>query len=136
MTAKYALEWIRKAENDRIAAERALKDSKKRCGQAEIACFHTEQCVQKYLKAFLAKKKCFVPKTHDLIKLKKQCDKATGSFLSLFENDLRFLNEYSVDIRYPGATAEPEEARKAVRCMKKIRKAIRSALKIGARVSI
>ena len=56
-------EWIKKAESDRRVAHKIVKS------EPEIACFHAQQCAEKYLKAILAKEGGQVPKIHDLLAL-------------------------------------------------------------------
>jgi HEPN domain-containing protein len=50
-TAAIAREWIIKAENDLKTASHTLKIGKG-C-PTDTVCFHAQQCVEKYLKAFL-----------------------------------------------------------------------------------
>lgn len=116
MSPEYGREWAKKAEADRIAALRAFKDSLLRADQAEIACFHAQQCVEKYLKALIAKKGETVPRTHDLLTLVLHAKSMGMGSLSV---ELRRLNQYAVDIRYPGASASVAEARTAISAMRK-----------------
>ncbi|MFC1522081.1 HEPN domain-containing protein [Elusimicrobiota bacterium] len=118
MSPDYAREWVRKAEADRVAAKRALKDSRKRKDQAEIACFHAQQCVEKYLKALLSWHGYATPKIHDLLALAQTLKKAKYP-VTRAEKDLRMLNQYAVEIRYPGSSATPAQAGQAVRAMEK-----------------
>ena len=116
MSPEYGREWAKKAEADRIAALRALKDAARRADQAEIACFHAQQCVEKYLKALIAKKGEAVPRTHDLSALAIHL-KSVG--IGPLAGEFRRLNQYAVDIRYPGASATIAEARTAISAMRK-----------------
>ncbi len=125
MSPEYAAEWIRKAEADQLAAEVCLKLARRKSGQAEIACFHAQQCAEKHLKALLAKAGKAVPRTHDLIVLGNMA-KAAGFHLSVDPEDFFLLNAHAVDIRYPGATAVAKEARRAVAAMNRIRRACKS----------
>ena len=50
-----------------MAALRALQDARQGKDQAEIACFHAQQCVEKYMKAMLAVSGLPIPRTHDLL---------------------------------------------------------------------
>jgi HEPN domain-containing protein len=50
-TAIVAREWTTKAENDLKTAAHTLKLGSK-C-PTDTVCFHAQQCVEKYLKAFL-----------------------------------------------------------------------------------
>jgi len=118
MSPVYIKEWVRKAEADRLAAGRALRDAKRWKSQAEIACFHAQQCVEKYLKALLTFCGKPAPRTHDLLALAKtleDCKIPVGAM----EDGLRELNRYAVEIRYPGETATVRDAAEAVRHMEK-----------------
>jgi HEPN domain-containing protein len=57
-------EWIAKAENDLKNASNTLKLGKE--GPLDTICFHAQQCVEKYMKAFLTSKGIDFPKTHDI----------------------------------------------------------------------
>ena len=116
MSPEISGEWTRKAEADRIAALRALEDTLKRKDQAEIACFHAQQAVEKYLKAIIAHSGRLVPRTHDLRALELLIK---GSPLQLSLTDLRRLNQFAVEIRYPGSTATVTEAKQAVSAMRR-----------------
>lgn len=119
MSPEYAREWIRKAEADRKAAVRALTDSRRSKDQAEIACFHAQQCAEKYLKAALACGNKPIPRIHDLLALAHLLRRFHFPTVTL-RKDLQLLNQYGVEIRYPGSSATILEARKAVAAMKRI----------------
>ena len=57
-------EWVIKAENDLRAASHILKLGEE-C-PTDTVCFHAQQCVEKYLKAFLVLEGIDFPKTHDI----------------------------------------------------------------------
>lgn len=120
-------DWIRKAEADRKAAHRALGDSKKYPDQAEIACFHAQQCAEKYLKALLEMAGKRIAKIHDLMTLSGHI-KAAGFDMTRLDESLRYLNGYAVEVRYPGSCATPAEARLATQKMEKIVSACASIL--------
>jgi HEPN domain-containing protein len=64
MTKPGISEWIAKAEGDYPAALR--ENRARKAPNYDAACFHSQQCVEKYLKAFLQKRKVPFAKTHDL----------------------------------------------------------------------
>lgn len=128
MSPEFAREWIRKAEADRKAARRALQDSKKDPDQAEIACFHAQQCAEKYLKALLADAGSPVPRIHDLLALAR-LQKERRLRAPRLEERLRSLNQYAVEIRYPGNSATPAEAHRAIRSMEEIVRSSRRLFK-------
>jgi HEPN domain-containing protein len=62
--------WILKAENDlKIAKDEMLTENP----ATDAICFHAQQCVEKYLKAYLISKDKEISKTHDILFLIKQC---------------------------------------------------------------
>ncbi len=128
MSPEFAREWVRKAEADRKAAHRALQDSRKDPDQAEIACFHAQQCAEKYLKALLADAGSPIPRIHDLRALSRLL-KARRFPATRLEERLRALNQYAVEVRYPGNSATPAEARRAIRSMEEVVRGSRRLLK-------
>ena len=60
-------EWIEKAEADYGSAQREYRARK--CPNYDAACFHAQQCAEKYMKAWLQEKARAVDKTHDLVRL-------------------------------------------------------------------
>jgi HEPN domain-containing protein len=64
MSRKYAKEWRQKAEEDYLTIVVLSRQRKRRL--PDVICFHGQQCVEKYLKALLAKHNIKVPKSHDL----------------------------------------------------------------------
>lgn len=119
MSPEYAQEWVRKAEADRAAAEVCLKQSGRIGDLSEIACFHAQQCAEKYLKALIAKAGKAPPRTHELEALARMI--GTAARARLARQDLERLNAYAVDIRYPGSGATRREARLAVAAMNRLR---------------
>src|SRR5438552_3154885 len=62
-------EWVHKAEGDFVTAQREVRARKS--PNPESACFHAQQCVEKYLKARLQEAAIAFPHTHDLEALLK-----------------------------------------------------------------
>jgi len=67
------------------------------------ACFHSQQCAEKYLKALLLTRTNEFPKTHDLIHLNDLC-RANGILTEFSEAMLGELSLHAVASRYPGET--------------------------------
>ncbi|MGD0886937.1 MAG: HEPN domain-containing protein [Thermodesulfovibrionales bacterium] len=86
----------------------------------DIVGFHSQQCIEKYLKAVLVLKKIDFPKTHDLIELLTILAEKEPS-LNTLTPELRILNPFSVQFRYPGESATVEESLKALAAMKHVR---------------
>ncbi len=119
-------EWVTKAENDLKNAAHTL-----RMGEgcpADTVCFHAQQCVEKYLKAYLVLEGTDFPKTHDVERVWNLLPEGARPKLSL--EDQRRLTAYATFMRYPG-DYEPvslTEARRAVRIARRVRTAIRKLL--------
>jgi len=126
MTRKLVEEWIYKAEEDFESAVHLVKKDKKPVPDA--VCFHCQQCIEKYLKAFFVLNNIEPPEIHDLQRLKAMCSKVDESFEEISE-EMDILNAYAVNFRYPGEVATVEEAREAFGVMKKVHKFIRDRLK-------
>jgi HEPN domain-containing protein len=58
-------EWVQKAANDFNSAKRLARARK--LPDYDGACFHAQQCAEKYMKARLQESAVAFPKTHDLV---------------------------------------------------------------------
>jgi len=121
--------WLKKAEDDFDFAECSFKET----NFYSHVCWLAEQAIEKYLKAFIVKKKGFLEvknKTHNLIYLSGVCGKY-GLNLKKFEESLRWLSEIYIPARYPVHLAvdlNKEEAREALRRAEEIKEFIKSYL--------
>ena len=120
-------EWIEKAEEDYVVALREYRARKRPAYNA--ACFHAQQCIEKYLKAVLTKQGIAFAKIHDLTLLLAPC-LALFPLWEAMRADLKRLSGHAVRFRYPGESAEKTDAAAAVRIMKTCRQEIRDALGI------
>ena len=96
-----------------------------------IVCFHSQQCVEKYLKAVLVAHGQDPPRVHDLIDLNERAERGDARFSSLAEG-LEVLTPYSVLIRYPGGRASAKDADEARDAMQDLRAQIRVLLDLAA----
>lgn len=115
------LAWIQRAEEDYAAALSAVR---RRTPLTYVACFHAQQCAEKYLKAILVSKQIAFSRTHDLLLLNDQCEKA-GVLLGLDAKALNTLSDHAVKARYPGDDPTSEEAREALAIAKTVRRFVR-----------
>ena len=121
-----ARDWVQKAEND-------LKNAAYTLGMGEdcptdTVCFHAQQCVEKYLKAFLVLKRINFPKAHDIKELIVLLP--SNSRPKLTPEEQRRLTDYATVTRYPG-DYEPislAEARRAVKIARRVRNEFRKLL--------
>lgn len=105
-------EWLDKARAD-LAAARALLRQKAEPFPDQV-CYLSQQSVEKHLKAVLCHNGVAFPRTHNLPQLNDLCVTIDGSFAQL-ATELALLDAYAVEIRYPGASATPEEAQTAAK---------------------
>ncbi len=84
----------------------------------DAVCFHAQQCVEKYLKGFLQSHVISFAKTHSLPVLLDQC-LAIRPMWEGMRNDLNDLTRYAIHFRYPGESADKENAKAAVLIMKR-----------------
>ena len=96
---KLAKEWTQKAEDDLRNAEVLLKEG----GTTDAICFHSQQAVEKYLKAFLVFHNLPVRKIHSLVALAKQSAQKEQGLLN-FMREYKTLEAYYIESRYPPDT--------------------------------
>jgi HEPN domain-containing protein len=116
--------WVEKAEEDFALARSALQRKKP---LVTGACFHAQQCAEKYMKALLVFKSTDFPKTHDLLMLNNLCSQA-GIFLEIDLKLLNTLTDYAVRTRYPGEGPTVDDAKEAMQIAKLIRNFSRTFL--------
>jgi len=120
-------EWIDKAEADLATAQREIDALDK--PNYDAVCFHTQQCAEKYLKACLQEADISFRKTHDLAELLDSALSIDPTLESL-RPDLNSLSAFAVEYRYPGESAEIDEAREALERCRKVRQTVRQALSL------
>jgi HEPN domain-containing protein len=125
MNARPWAEWAAKAESDFEAA----KDLARRRVHPlpDQVAYLSEQCAEKYLKAFLVAHGIVPPKVHNLGRLNDMCAEIDAN-LSLIRVDVELLNPYGINIRYPGEEATPDDAKNALLCARRVRELIRRRL--------
>ena len=118
-------EWVDKAEGDLLTARRELAATES--ANYDAVCFHAQQAAEKYLKALLQERRIKFPKTHDLVELMELAVRIDPSWEELRD---RFdaLDDFSVDIRYPGVSADEATAREALDIAVEVRRRARGLL--------
>ncbi|MBY0353934.1 HEPN domain-containing protein [Candidatus Babeliales bacterium] len=89
-------DWLRKASNDLKASKKLSDDDE----TFDCSVYHTHQCAEKALKAFIVLAQLPIPKTHDLGLLLVRCV-ALDSDLMFLNEESKNLNSYGQDSRYP-----------------------------------
>ncbi|MBI5866526.1 MAG: HEPN domain-containing protein [Planctomycetes bacterium] len=126
-----AAEWVAKAENDYLDAQRILRSRTR--SDFSNSCFHSQQCAEKYMKAVLVEHGCGYKRVHDLPTLLNQLT-AINPFWDALRQAANDLTDFAVRFRYPeGGTADRSAARAALAACKLIRVTLREHL--GARAS-
>lgn len=119
--------WIMKADND---LKLAIKELNSGDPITDMICFHCQQAVEKYLKAFLVSKNKEFRKTHDISELIKLCVDLDNDFTNLHELDIDDLTIYATELRYPEYFYIPsiEEAKKSVDIAKLVKEFVLNRL--------
>jgi HEPN domain-containing protein len=118
------LEWIEKAEEDWEVAQRSYRARK--VPLHNVACFHCQQCVEKYLKARLNEAGIVPPKTHNLSDLLDDILPSEPTWAPL-RPLLIGLTKYAVLYRYPRFNATKVEAKAALKDCREARRLIRTS---------
>ena len=122
---KVVREWVAKAESDLKTA--AITLGAGRDCPTDTVCFHSQQCVEKYLKALLTLRSIPFPKTHNIRFLLELMPSEVRPELKRAWQDQ--LTDYAAAARYPGWGPIPiSEARKAVAVARRVRREVRRLL--------
>ena len=100
-TKDYIKLWILKAADDLTVIDKLTQFE---VIATSAVCFHCQQVVEKYLKAFLISQGVEIRKTHNIEFLLAQCEEFDPDFSLIDPKD---LNDFGVDIRYPGDIYSP-----------------------------
>jgi HEPN domain-containing protein len=117
-------EWVDKAEGDWFAAQQLYRARKH--PNYDGACFHAQQCAEKYLKAKLVEETINFSKVHDLVYLLNLLLPVEPGWASL-KPHLTPLNTYAVLYRYPGYDAVKAEAKDAIKDCREVRRVVRQS---------
>jgi HEPN domain-containing protein len=117
-------EWIEKAEADFITAEREPRAVPP---NYDAAAFMAQQSAEKYLKARLVEESIKFPKTHDLSTHLDLILPLEPSWEHL-RACLNALTSLGIEVRYPGTTADQEDAAEAIHTAGTVRNLVRASL--------
>ena len=121
------IEWVEKAEGDFNAAEQLQYGPSP---VYHVICFLAQQCVEKYLKAWLQENNMPIQRTHNLNDLLDLILPTIPEWRT-WQTELSTLTKHAVDSRYPEEDATASNAENAMRISGKVREAVRSELKIS-----
>ncbi|MBI5091146.1 MAG: HEPN domain-containing protein [Candidatus Hydrogenedentes bacterium] len=118
--------WLIKANNDLRTAKTMLAVPEP---PLDTVCFHSQQCAEKALKAYLVEKDEHVERTHSLPKLVDTCGRYDAAF-ETFAVTAPEVTVYAVTGRYPDDWIElgPEEAQKAIVYAEQVLRFVRERL--------
>lgn len=117
-------EWVDKVEGYYAVAGRELAAPSP---VFDAVCFHAQQSVEKYLKAFLQERGIDYPRTHDLVDLAARAGAATPDLVP-FRAELALLTAFAVAPRYPGTSTDRADAEAAIGAAGRVRGVLRLAL--------
>lgn len=124
--SKKYIDWVTKAEQDLKGAKILLEHH----GGNDLVAFHCQQAVEKILKAYMLFIDNRLVDGHSLIYLNKECRKYNPEFSGI-ASDVRDLNTYYIETRYPADAAVPitnKEAKESVEAADKILKFVKKLI--------
>ena len=102
-TKAYIKQWIKRANEDLLVVDKLTEFE---IIATSSVCFHCQQAVEKYLKAFLISSGIDIKKTHNIEFLLSECEDIDSDFAEI---DPKNLSDFSVDVRYPGDMYVPSK---------------------------
>jgi HEPN domain-containing protein len=128
MNEETVKKWIIKAGNDFKTGKDELSTD---APATDTVCFHMQQCVEKYLKAYRVFHGEEISKTHDISELIQLCAEIDPDFEKLYQMKTDELTMYAVDIRYPDDFYMPtlKEAEESIKIAIKAKNFIGKKLK-------
>ena len=117
--------WVDMAEESWVVAGLAARSLKTPGYSA--ASFHAHECAEQYLKARLQEASQPFPKTHDLPFLLSLALPLEPTWQTLAPS-LLWLNDFGLDILYPGRWASTADAQKATKLCRQVRETVRQSL--------
>lgn len=95
--------WLKKAKNDLQAVQRIMAESDY---PTDIVCFHSQQAIEKSLKAILIYRDIEFKRSHDLIYL-LNLSELPAETKQMYIATFLDINYYAVNARYPGEDDDP-----------------------------
>ena len=133
MNERAVRNWIQKAEHDlKIGKDEMAMENP----ATDMVCFHMQQCVEKYLKAFLIWHGNPYPRTHRLAVLIALCASIDPDFARLMAWGVDELTPYATSLRYGEEFYMPsvEETIRAIELAENVRHFVREKLAEGGMV--
>ena len=118
------VEWIQKAEGDHTIMHQNYRSSNP---VHDAICFHAQQCIEKYLKAWLQEANIPFTRTHDLERLLNLITPTLPDW-KIWQANFSTISEHAVDFRYPGKAVTDVDAQHPVETCVRVRQAVRKKL--------
>jgi HEPN domain-containing protein len=125
---KKVKQWITKAENDLKVCIHEINYQEP---VIDAICFHAQQCVEKYLKAYLVFHQQYFRKTHNIEEITNLCKKIDQDFDLIFKIKADEITIYATELRYSDDLIMPsiEEAKEAIAIAEKVKDFVLGKLK-------
>jgi HEPN domain-containing protein len=101
-TIDFIKQWLLKAKEDLLVIDKLTENE---IIATSSVCFHCQQAVEKFLKAFLITNGVEIKKTHNIEYLLSECTDIDEDFKDI---DPKELSDFGVDLRYPGDMFIPD----------------------------
>ena len=121
------LEKVRTAESDWEGVKRLQQPLTPQL--YDLVCFHAQQCIEKYLKAWLQEANLPVPRTHDLQELLHLIVPLHPEW-RVWRPDFKRFSTHAVDVRYEHYYATRADVEHAVHICTEVRQTIRATLQL------
>lgn len=102
-TIDFIKQWLIKANEDLLVVNKLTENE---IIATSSVCFHCQQAVEKFLKAFLIANGVENKKTHNIEYLLSECADFDKDFAEI---DPKELSDFGVDVRYPGDMFVPDQ---------------------------
>lgn len=120
------VEWTAKAAADLATAQREIAVDIE--PNYDAVCFHAQQSAEKYLKAIMVEMGMRVPRIHDLEALVNLLIDQYSDLERILRN-ARILSAMAVEVRYPGMSADEDDASESLKAAVVIREAVMDILR-------
>ena len=102
-TIDFIKQWLFKANEDLFVVDKLTEFE---IVATSSVCFHCQQAVEKFLKAFLIANGVDIKKTHNIEFLLSECSDIDKDFVDI---DPKELSDFGVEARYPGDMYIPDK---------------------------
>ena len=102
-TIDFIKQWLFKAKEDLLVVNKLTEYE---IVATSSVCFHCQQAVEKFLKAYLIANGVDLKKTHNIEYLLSECADFDKDFEAI---DPKELSDFGVDVRYPGDMFVPTQ---------------------------